>query len=62
MCVGSIASRLDDGMRRQSLSLANMFSTLWRRLYIDFQYVAGFLRFALGGIHGVMPRLTRAAR
>ena len=35
---------------------------LWRCLYEALQYVAGFLRFALGGMHGVMPRLTRAAR
>ena len=38
-------------MRLESLSLANMFSTLWRCLYCVLQKVAGDLRRRLGGIH-----------
>jgi hypothetical protein len=49
-------------MRRQSLSLANIFSTLCRCLYKVLQYVAGCLRFARGGMHGVIPRSINAAR
>src|SRR5260221_9679485 len=49
-------------IRRQSLSLANMFSTLWRCRYKVLQYVAGNRHLARGGMQGVMPRPARAPR
>ncbi len=44
--------------RLQSLSLANMFSTLWRCLHCVLQKVAGELRRRLGRMQGVMPITT----
>ena len=49
-------------IRRQSLSLAKVFSTLWRCLYWRLQNVAGVLRPLRGGMHGVMPFALSAAR
>ena len=48
--------------RLQSLSLANMFSTLWRCLYCILQKVVGELRRRLGALQGVMPLACRAPR
>jgi len=39
-----------------------MFSILCLCLYKVLQYVAGFLRLALGGMQGVIPRASSAAR
>jgi len=47
---------------RQSLSLANMFSTLWRCLYCVLQNAAGELRRLRGGIQALMPFAFKAWR
>ena len=49
-------------IRRQSFIFPNIFSTLWRCLYVILQNDAGaFLPF-LGGMQGMMPLACRAAR
>lgn len=49
-------------MRRQSLSLPNMFSTLWRCLYKVLEKVCMTLRPLRAGKHGSMPLALSVAR